>query len=117
MKLVVSSSELLKGILTVSKAIPAKAVEAILEDYLFVLKGNILEITASDMEITLKTEIEVENTEEEGRIAVPARQITDLLKNFRISLLQSAQKARTLLSVHGQAVLQPYLISILTTIL
>ncbi|MGP1392572.1 MAG: DNA polymerase III subunit beta [Candidatus Cryptobacteroides sp.] len=82
MKLVVSSSELLKGILTVSKAIPAKAVEAILEDYLFVLKGNILEITASDMEITLKTEIEVENTEEEGRIAVPARQITDLLKEL-----------------------------------
>lgn len=82
MKFVVSSSELLKGILTVSKAIPAKAVEAILEDYLFALKGNLLEITASDMEITLKTEIEVENTEEEGRIAVPARQITDLLKEL-----------------------------------
>jgi hypothetical protein len=82
MKLVVSSSELLKGILTVSKAIPTKAAEAILEDYLFVLKGNTLEITASDMEITLKTEIEVENTEEEGRIAVPARQITDLLKEL-----------------------------------
>lgn len=82
MKLVVSSSELLKGILTVSKAIPAKAVEAILEDYLFVLKGNTLEITASDMEITLRTEIEVDNTEEEGRIAVPARQITDLLKEL-----------------------------------
>ena len=80
MKLVVSSSELLKGILTVSKAIPAKAVEAILEDYLFVLKGNTLEITASDMEIILRIEIEVDNTEEEGRIAVLARQITDLLK-------------------------------------
>lgn len=82
MKLVVSSSELLKAILTVSKAIPAKAVESILEDYLFNLKDNILEITASDMEITLKTQIEVERTDEEGRIAVPARQITDLLKEL-----------------------------------
>ena len=82
MKLVISSSELLKGILTVSKAIPAKATDPILEDYLLVLKGNILEITASDREITLRTEIPVVETLEEGRIAVPARQMTDLLKEL-----------------------------------
>ncbi len=82
MKLVVSSSELLKAILTVQKAIPAKTTEAILEDYLFVLKGSSLEITASDKEITLKTVIEVESTEQEGRMAVPARQMTDLLKEL-----------------------------------
>ena len=82
MKLVVSSSELLKAILTVSKAIPAKATEAILEDYLFSLTGSVLEITASDMEITLRTELTVTSTEEEGRIAVPARQMTDLLKEL-----------------------------------
>ena len=82
MKFVISSSELLKGILTVSKAIPAKSTEAILEDYLFVLEGNKLEVTASDKEITMKTEIAVDNTEEEGRIAVPARQLNDLLKEL-----------------------------------
>ena len=82
MKLVVSSSELLKAILTVQKAIPAKTTEAILEDYLFVLSGSTLEITASDKEITLKTVIEVESTEQEGRMAVPARQMTDLLKEL-----------------------------------
>jgi DNA polymerase-3 subunit beta len=82
MKLVITSSELLKGLLIVSKAIPTKPVEAILENYLFCLKGNILEVTASDNEITLKTEIPVERTDEEGRIAVPARQITDLLKEL-----------------------------------
>jgi DNA polymerase III subunit beta len=82
MKLVISSSELLKGIMTVSKAIPAKSTEAILDDYLFVLSGNTLEITASDKEITMKTRIEVENPEEEGKIAVPARQLNDLLKEL-----------------------------------
>ena len=80
MKLVISSSELLKGLMTISKAIPAKTTEAILEDYLFVLNGNRLEVTASDKEITMKTTIEVETPEEEGRIAVPARQLNDLLK-------------------------------------
>ena len=82
MKLVVSSSELLRGALTVSKAIPSKANEAILEDYLLELSGNSLKITASDNEITLMTEIEVENTIEEGKMAIPARQITELLKQL-----------------------------------
>lgn len=84
MKFVTSSSELLKGLMSVSKAIPAKTNEAILENYLFVLGNNSLEVTASDKEITMKTSITVETsgTEDEGRIAVPARQLNDLLKEL-----------------------------------
>ncbi len=82
MKFVVSSSELLRSVLTVQKAIPAKATEAILENYLLVLSGNRLEITASDKEITLRTELEVTSVEEEGSIAIPARQVTELLKEL-----------------------------------
>ena len=48
MEFKVSSQELLKGISDVSKAIPSKSALAILENFLFVLNGNILEITASD---------------------------------------------------------------------
>lgn len=81
MRLVISSSELLRGVLAVSKAIPAKSVFPILENFLFVLKDNRLEITASDSELTLKTSIEVENVEEEGQMAVPAH-LTDLLKEL-----------------------------------
>lgn len=80
MKLIVSSSELLKGILAVSKAIPAKSPLPILENFLFNLQGSSLSVTASDSELTLKTEVEVESTEEEGRIAVPAKHMIDLLK-------------------------------------
>ena len=82
MKFIVSSAELLKGILAVSKAIPAKSSQPILENYLFVLEGNQLEITASDTELTLRTKVEVESSEENGQIAVPARHITDLLKEL-----------------------------------
>ena len=84
MKFVTSSSELLKGLMSVSKAIPAKTNEAILENYLFVLGNNSLEVTASDKEITMKTSITVETSgaEDEGRIAVPARQLNDLLKEL-----------------------------------
>ncbi len=82
MKLIISSAELLRGVMAVSKAIPAKSPLPILENFLFDLKGNILEITASDSELTLKTKIEVETAEEEGRIAVPAKHVMDLLKEL-----------------------------------
>ena len=82
MKLIISSSELLRGVMAVAKAIPAKSPLPILENFLFDLKGNTLEITASDAELTLRTQIEVESTAEEGRIAVPAKHMMDLLKEL-----------------------------------
>ena len=82
MKLIISSSELLRGVMSVAKAIPAKSALPILENFLFELKGNMLEITASDSELTLKTQVEVESMIEEGRIAVPAKHMMDLLKEL-----------------------------------
>ena len=82
MKLIISSSELLRGVMAVSKAIPAKSPLPILENFLFNLKGSTLEITASDSELTLKTQVEVESTAEEGKIAVPAKHMMDLLKEL-----------------------------------
>ncbi|MDO5322186.1 MAG: DNA polymerase III subunit beta [Bacteroidia bacterium] len=76
----VSSATLLKGILDVSKAIPAKTALPILENFLFVTKDGSLEITASDQELTLRTSVELESVKDEGSIAVPARQMTELLK-------------------------------------
>lgn len=82
MKFNVSSAELLKGILDVSKAIPTKTALPILENFLFALRGNKLVITASDQELTLRTVVEVENISDDGSMAVPARQIIDLFKTL-----------------------------------
>jgi len=76
----ISSAGLLKGLMDVSKAIPTKTALPILENFLLVLKGDRLEITASDQELTLRTVIEVQSSVTEGSIAVPARQMTELLK-------------------------------------
>ncbi|MBQ9891694.1 MAG: DNA polymerase III subunit beta [Bacteroidales bacterium] len=82
MKLNISSTELLKGLMDVSKAIPSKSPLPILENFLFALKDGVLEITASDSELTLRTRIQVDGVEEDGSITVPARHITDLLKEL-----------------------------------
>ena len=79
MEFIVSSAELLKGVMNVSKAIPAKTSLPILENFLFVLGDGKLDITASDQELTLRTSVPVD-TKADGSIAVPARQIIDLLK-------------------------------------
>jgi len=76
----VSSAEFLKGIMDVSKAIPSKTALPILENFLMVLKGNDLEITASDQELTMRTIVKVDSAEEEGSMAAPARQLLDLFK-------------------------------------
>jgi len=79
MEFIVSSAELLKGVLIVSKAIPAKTSYPILENFLFVVADGRLDITASDQELTLRTSLPVD-VKDGGSIAVPARQLTELLK-------------------------------------
>lgn len=82
MKFTVSSSELLHGLLSVSRVISTKNTLPILDNFLFVLKGNTLEVTASDLEMTLKTNITIDDVKEEGEAAVPAKLLTDSLKEF-----------------------------------
>lgn len=82
MEFKVSSSELLKALSNVSRAIPAKAAISILENFLFVLNDDSLEITASDQELTLRTVVKVDSSVENGSIAVPARQIIELFKTL-----------------------------------
>lgn len=80
MKFNISNAELLKGLLDVSKALPVKSSLPILENFLFDLKGNSLEITASDSELTLRTTVDTDSVEETGSIAVPAKHVIDLIK-------------------------------------
>lgn len=82
MKFVVSSTELLSHLQAVSRVISTKNTLPILDNFLFKLKSNQLEITASDLESTLVTTMGIENTTDEGSIAIPARLITDTLKEF-----------------------------------
>jgi DNA polymerase-3 subunit beta len=82
MKFVVSSTDLLGHLQAVSRVISSKNTLPILDNFLFRLDGNELEITASDLESTLITKMTLENTSDSGSIAVPARILTDTLKEF-----------------------------------
>jgi DNA polymerase-3 subunit beta len=87
MKFVVSSSELLGHLQAISRVISSKNTLPILDNFLFRLTGNDLEITASDLESTLITRMKLENTEGDGLIALPARILLDTLKEFSVQPL------------------------------
>jgi len=82
MKFVVSSTELLSHLSAISKVINSKNTLPILDNYLFLLEDNRLTVTASDLESTLITSLELENTSGTGTIAVPAKRMNDTLKEF-----------------------------------
>jgi len=82
MKFVISSSELLNHLNSISRVINAKNTVAALDNYLFQLTENQLKITASDLESTMITTLALENAEGEGSIAIPARILNNTLKEF-----------------------------------
>lgn len=82
MKFVVSSTELLSHLSAISKVINSKNTLPILDNYLFLLEDNLLTVTASDLESTLITSLELENTSGTGTIAVPAKLMNETLKEF-----------------------------------
>jgi DNA polymerase-3 subunit beta len=82
MKFVISSTELLSHLQLIGRVISQKNTLPILENFLFELSGNELKITASDLETTLITYINLENVTDEGKVAVPAKILMDILKEF-----------------------------------
>lgn len=82
MKFIVSSNELLSHLQAISRVINSKNSLPILDNFLFELKGNTLTINASDIETTLITSMEVDNSEGNGKVAVASRLLLDTLREF-----------------------------------
>ncbi len=82
MKFVVSSTELLKHLNAISRVISSKNTLPILDNFLFRLVGKSLSVTASDLETTLITTIELDHSEDDGMVALPAKILLDTLKEF-----------------------------------
>ncbi len=82
MKFVISSTDLLNHLQSISRVISSKNTLPILDNFLFNLQDNELVITASDLESTLTTRMMLENASGNGIIAIPARILTDTLKEF-----------------------------------
>lgn len=82
MKFVVSSSELLSHLQAISRAISTKSQLPVLDCFLFDLKDKVLNITASDLEVTMTTTMETDSTDGDGIIALPSKILLEILKKL-----------------------------------
>ncbi len=82
MKFTVSSAGLLSHLQAISRVINAKSSLPILDNFLFKIEAGVLTLTASDLDTTLITNMEVSESEGEGTIAISAKILLDTLKEF-----------------------------------
>ena len=82
MNFIVSTSSLLKSLQITQGAINSNAVLPILADFLFVIKGNQLSVFASDIETTMSTSLDLQQSSKDGKVAIPAKMLVDMLKTL-----------------------------------
>jgi|TARA_B110000971_G_C20007130_1_gene499711 DNA polymerase-3 subunit beta len=81
MKFIVSSIALLKKLQIVGGVINSSNTIPVLDHFLFELESSNLTITASDLETTMSTTIDVDS-ESKGKLAIPSKLLLDTLKTF-----------------------------------
>ena len=98
MKFIVSSNTLLKNVNLIGGVINSNNTLPILDNFLFELDGSQLTITGSDLETTISTTLEVESNDN-GKIAIPSKILTDTLKTFPAQPLTFIQKEGNTLEI------------------
>ena len=82
MRFDVSSTALLSRLQSIGKVIASKNTLPILDNFLFQLEGNVLTVTASDVETRLVTSVEVMNAQGSGLFCVSAKMLLEPLKEL-----------------------------------
>jgi len=81
MNFVISSATLLKHLQGISGVLSTSNTLPILDNFLFEINDGRLTVSASDLETTMRTSMGVE-ANEEGKIAIPAKLLLDVLKTL-----------------------------------
>lgn len=81
MNFVISSATLLKHLQGISGVLSTSNTLPILDNFLFEINDGRLTVSASDLETTMRTSMDVE-ANKEGKIAIPAKLLLDVLKTL-----------------------------------
>lgn len=82
MKFIVPSQLLYKNLQTVSGIITTNSAMPITENVLFEIAGKTLHLTATDLETTITTQLELSDSETDGKIVIPAKIVIETLKSL-----------------------------------
>jgi len=82
MRFVVSSGDLLGRLQVAGRAIASKSPVPILDNFLFSISGRTLSITGSDSEVIVVTTLEVNESDGDGKVAIPGGKLVEYLKKL-----------------------------------
>ena len=93
MEITVSKQELLRELTATQGVVERKTTIPILSNYLFEATGDRLSLTATDLDLSLRTSCDVK-VKKEGSCTIPARKLYDYVKllpdaNITIKLLEN----------------------------
>ncbi len=86
MKFKVDKQKFHKAITTVESIISSREIRSVISNVLIEVQNNTATLTATDLELGIKTSLEVE-TEQPGTITVPARKLSQSIREFRGSTI------------------------------
>jgi len=81
MKFIVSSSDLLKNLQVLGTILNTNNTLPILDNFLFEIENNELNITSSDLETSLTSKLSIESSLN-VKIAIPAKLLTDIIRSL-----------------------------------
>ena len=81
MNFIASSTTLLRHLQSISGVLNTSNTLPILDNFLFEITDGMLTVSISDLETTMMTKLEVQS-EQNGKIAIPAKLLLDVLKNL-----------------------------------
>jgi len=82
MNFVISSASLLSNLQGIAGVLSTSNTLPILDNFLFEIADGNLTVSASDLETTMRTVMKVDEAQQEGNIAIPAKLLLDVLKNL-----------------------------------
>ena len=86
MKFSVTGEKLVDYLSKLNSVIPTRSPLPILDNILFELSGNELKLLASDLEIFIRTTIEVKG-EKDGKVAIPAKKLLEISRTLTSATL------------------------------
>ncbi len=101
MKIKTSKENLLLGIQIVQNIVSSRATLPILSNILMETKANTLKLNATDLDIGISCEIPVDILEE-GAITVPAKKISDIIKELPVGNVTIITKKNNQIEIEGE---------------
>jgi len=80
MKFIVSRDVLYKNLAAISGVLGTNSTLPILDNFLFTIEGDMLTLTASDLDATMMASVQLTNVEGEGSVAIPSKTLLETLK-------------------------------------